>query len=558
MGYINLQNEKDLDILTRSGVSAGKLKQALASVNRANDSYYQLSERHTYFHKILAAGDLMLKSDPSFQQLPLKDQKEWQRVRDAKTGDRGYINRYLSAVIQEGSPTVYSELIEPRLMRALKGNTSVDFDLAPEIDAIILVCGIPGYFKFLSKLADHKKGVFNAMQRSYISFLHMRALHIVSCYLMDIEQDPDAVKIALLGNLASWPEMTETVIDLCEQADPNHHDALSSHAINWLRSMYVSLFNIAMLLLRSQAEIPFELCRFLPAIPDRLTFDRSELEQSGFWDRYQDHHFLFMKLPRELVTGMGEALARLSAAERVTWMGCLGRSEIRVLILQIVSQENQFLNLADACKSIKPSNSQDHYLATRVWDVLVDIYRDELAGLETTPVSIHNLFKETRTGKRPKNKTNSGSPPTAESRTLVEADLTEIQKLSFLVVDDSDRMRQMTIKVLKDTGVNQVSEAVNGLEALKMLNGQHFDVVLCDWIMPEMTGIELVQKIMQVEAIAQSTTFIMLTTVNNKASIVEALSMGVRGYLIKPFSRKQLLEKVFFATEWLRKESLSA
>ncbi|MFH2130153.1 MAG: hypothetical protein ABIK68_07250, partial [bacterium] len=60
--------------------------------------------------------------------------------------------------------------------------------------------------------------------------------------------------------------------------------------------------------------------------------------------------------------------------------------------------------------------------------------------------------------------------------------------------------------------------------------------------------------IMQVEELARNVTFLMLTTVDNKASIVEALSVGVRGYLIKPFSRKQLLDKVYFATEWLRRE----
>jgi two-component system, chemotaxis family, chemotaxis protein CheY len=122
------------------------------------------------------------------------------------------------------------------------------------------------------------------------------------------------------------------------------------------------------------------------------------------------------------------------------------------------------------------------------------------------------------------------------------------------VVDDSERIRQMTIKVLKEAGISRISEAGDGEEAWVIIQDQKPDVILCDWLMPKLSGIELVQRMMQVEELARRIAFLMLTTVDNKASIVQALSLGVRGYLIKPFTRKQLLDKVLFAVEWVKRE----
>lgn len=542
MNYINIETKIHGTTLAHDGVSQVKLDLIIASTNRSSNRYYQFTNRHSLFYKILSNSDRMLKKDPVFRQLPLKEQKEWLNIRNLKTGDRGYLNRYLIPILKKEVPEVYSQLIEPHsLLQPL--------DIAPEIDSLLLARSIPSYFKYMERLNRHKKGVFSNLQRAYIGFLQMRALNLVAGFLKDFEQDLELMTDSLLSSnsMSHWADMTYLISGLCEQADPNHHDPLSLNAINCLRSIYVSLFNIAMLLMRNSQKIPLELRHVLPIIPDKLNFSRTQLEADRAWGRYQDHQFLFMRLPKRQATVLAEKLGKLSPVERVIWMGSLGRFEIRSLILQIVSHQNQFLNLAQACREIRPSQTDQYNFTCRVWKELQNIYQTELRSLSTTPVEIHHLFEKAE-HQHPTNLQEQLETTTSET------DLSLISDLSFLVVDDSRQMRQMTIKVLKEAGIGLMTEAADGQEAWHILQKQSFDVILCDWIMPKMTGIELVQKVMQIEDIACRTSFIMLTTINNKSSIVEALSVGVRGYLIKPFSRRQLLEKVYFATEWHRKE----
>ena len=549
MFFINEKSPKDKQLLASCGIPFASFKKILSAVKKANETYFQLSPNHAHYHKMLVTSDLMMNSYLEYRKLPLKEKKEWGAIKNIKTGDRGYVNRHLTAVFKTVCPKILEELIEPKFSAQTAGNLVEALELSDEIDALLIGCSVPAYFDYLDKLAAYKKGVFHQLRRSYLSFIQIKALNVIAQFLKTFEQDASVLDAALMGrdHLTQWPRMAEVVSKICDQADPNHHDPLSLHSINSLRSIYVSAFNIALGLLPSKKEVPEEIRQFLPIIPDKINFSKNQLEKDAAWHRYQDHHFLFMRLPTEQRAQLGERLRSLTPNQRIMWMGCLGKVEIRTLILPLVAKINQFENLAKTCGEI-PSSDQDIYpFSARVWEVLGEIYAEFLMRNPGTPESIHQLFEQVK---------KKGAKAVSAISTE-EADLTVLRDLSFLVVDDSDRIRQMTTGVLKAAGVSRIDEAADGAEAWDFLQKHPVDVVLCDWIMPEMTGIQLVQKVMQVERIAQRTSFLMLTTVNNKANIVEALSVGVRGYLIKPFTRKQLLEKVFFATEWLRREQQS-
>ncbi|MFH2133456.1 MAG: response regulator [bacterium] len=548
MFYLNTQYPKDKELLQISHISLPMLEKILAVVRAARLSYYQLSEMHAHFYKMLCASDMMLNKYQAWHDMSQKEKLEWGKIKDYKIGDRSYVKRQLFAELKKTMPQIFEELIRPRFFAEADANQGEILELSEELDALLLASSIPSYFEYLENLTVYKKGVFSPLRRGYISFLQVKAVHMISRFLEAFEQEPTILDNSLLNEqqLNAWPRMGDLINRICDRADPNHHDPLSLHAVNCLRSIYISVFNIAMELLMSRKQVPLQIRQFLPIIPDRIGFTRDRLERDDAWERYQNHHFLFMQLPPEQKTRFAEALGRLSSTQRVMWMGCLGKDEIRALVLPMISKGNHFENLALACREIPVSDGENYPFTSRVWQVLGELYAEQQMGEKETSAKVQQLFA-------PVSKTKPSS--TAGVPTDEEADLSVVRDLSFLVVDDSNRIRQMTIKVLKDAGVTQISEAGDGEAAWALLQKKPLvNVILCDWIMPKLTGIELVQRIMQVEELARNVTFLMLTTVDNKAPIVEALSVGVRGYLIKPFSRKQLLDKVYFATEWLRRE----
>ncbi|MBU2644077.1 response regulator [bacterium] len=548
MLYLNVHDPKDKKLLQISHISLPMLETILAVVRTARFSYYQLSEMHAHFFKMLSASDMMLNKYPAWHDMSQKEKLEWVKIKDLKIGDRSYVKRQLFAELKKTIPQIFEELIRPRFFAETDGNQGEILELSEELDALLLASSIPSYFEYLENLTVYKKGVFSQLRRGYISFLQVKAVHMISRFLEAFEQEPTILANSLLNEqqINAWPRMGDLINRICDRADPNHHDPLSLHAINCLRSIYISVFNIAMELLMSKKQVPLQIRQFLPIIPDRIGFTRDRLERDDAWERYRQHHFLFMQLPVEQKTRLMETLSTLTPTQRVMWMGCLGKDEIRALILPMMSQGNHLENLALACREVPASDSENYPFTSRVWEVLGALYAEQQMGEKETSAKVQQLFA-------PVSKPKPSS--TADAPTDEEADLSVVRDLTFLVVDDSDRIRQMTIKVLKDAGVKQISEAGDGEAAWVLLQKKPLvDVILCDWIMPKLTGIELVKRIMQVEELARNVTFLMLTTVDNKASIVEALSVGVRGYLIKPFSRKQLLDKVYFATEWLRRE----
>ncbi|MGF6391713.1 response regulator [Pseudomonas plecoglossicida] len=134
-----------------------------------------------------------------------------------------------------------------------------------------------------------------------------------------------------------------------------------------------------------------------------------------------------------------------------------------------------------------------------------------------------------------------------------------MSKVNVLVVDDAPFIRDLVRKCLRNAFPGMVIEdAVNGRKAMAMLAKESFDLVLCDWEMPEMSGLELLTWCRQQEAMKQLQ-FIMVTSRGDKENVIQAIQAGVSDFVGKPFTNEQLLTKVKKALSKIGKlESLMA
>ena len=118
-------------------------------------------------------------------------------------------------------------------------------------------------------------------------------------------------------------------------------------------------------------------------------------------------------------------------------------------------------------------------------------------------------------------------------------------KFRALVVDDASFVRDLVKKTLRDTiPVIESHDAINGKKAQTLMKNGKFDLILCDWEMPEMSGLELLSWARSTEAY-KKTPFIMITSRGDRSHVVEAVQSGVSEYLGKPFSAEQLVGKIF-------------
>jgi DNA-binding response OmpR family regulator len=119
-----------------------------------------------------------------------------------------------------------------------------------------------------------------------------------------------------------------------------------------------------------------------------------------------------------------------------------------------------------------------------------------------------------------------------------------MSKVSVLVVDDATFIRDLVKKGLRDhfPGI-QIEEAVNGRKAQQMLARQPVDLILCDWEMPELSGLELLTWCREQESL-KIVPFIMVTSRGDKENVVQAIQAGVSDFIGKPFSNDQLITKV--------------
>ena len=119
-----------------------------------------------------------------------------------------------------------------------------------------------------------------------------------------------------------------------------------------------------------------------------------------------------------------------------------------------------------------------------------------------------------------------------------------MSKVSVLVVDDASFIRDLVKKCLRNyfPGI-KLEDAVNGKKAQAILMRESFDLVLCDWEMPEMSGLELLTWCRE-QAHLKAMPFVMVTSRGDKENVVQAIQAGVSGYVSKPFTNEQLLNKV--------------
>lgn len=112
-----------------------------------------------------------------------------------------------------------------------------------------------------------------------------------------------------------------------------------------------------------------------------------------------------------------------------------------------------------------------------------------------------------------------------------------------LVVDDSAVMRQIIKKNLKELGFTDLIEAEDGAAGLKKAGEEPVDLIVSDWNMPNMTGLEFLKGVRADDKL-KGISFIMVTSEADKEKIMEAVQAGVNQYIVKPFNAMQLEEKI--------------
>jgi two-component system chemotaxis response regulator CheY len=115
--------------------------------------------------------------------------------------------------------------------------------------------------------------------------------------------------------------------------------------------------------------------------------------------------------------------------------------------------------------------------------------------------------------------------------------------MSILVVDDFSTMRRIIKGLLQDLGFANITEADDGLTALSLLKAGNLDLLITDWNMPGMQGVELLRQVRADERM-KKLPVLMLTAEATRAQIVAAAQAGVSGYVIKPFTAATLREKI--------------
>ena len=115
--------------------------------------------------------------------------------------------------------------------------------------------------------------------------------------------------------------------------------------------------------------------------------------------------------------------------------------------------------------------------------------------------------------------------------------------MRFLIVDDFATMRRVLRGVLREMKIDAVDEAADGVAALEKLRGSEFDFVITDIGMPTMNGFELLSAIKKDERLRQLPV-LMVTAEARKDEIVRSAQNGAAGYIVKPFTRDTLEQKL--------------
>lgn len=115
--------------------------------------------------------------------------------------------------------------------------------------------------------------------------------------------------------------------------------------------------------------------------------------------------------------------------------------------------------------------------------------------------------------------------------------------MRVLVVDDSSFTRSVVTKIFRDLGVAALDEAINGIEAIRKLNANRYNLVTVDLVMPSSSGMDVIKHVKQV---APATKIIVCSSVSDRETILQIIKLGIDDFILKPFSEgkaKNILEK---------------
>ena len=121
--------------------------------------------------------------------------------------------------------------------------------------------------------------------------------------------------------------------------------------------------------------------------------------------------------------------------------------------------------------------------------------------------------------------------------------MTVDKTMNVLIVDDYATMLRIIKNLLKQVGFDNVDEATDGSSALQMMRGKRCGLVISDWNMEPMTGIQFLREVRQ-DPDLKATPFIMVTAESKTENVVEAKKAGVSNYIVKPFNSETLKGKI--------------
>ncbi|AIH03770.1 MAG: Response regulator receiver protein [Thermodesulfobacterium sp. 37_54] len=115
--------------------------------------------------------------------------------------------------------------------------------------------------------------------------------------------------------------------------------------------------------------------------------------------------------------------------------------------------------------------------------------------------------------------------------------------LKVLVVDDFATMRKIIKNILTQLGFKNILEADDGSSALELLKKEKIDLIISDWNMPKMSGLDLLKAVRN-DPNLKDILFVMVTAEAQKDNVIEAIKHGVNQYIVKPFTPETLKEKL--------------
>ncbi len=115
--------------------------------------------------------------------------------------------------------------------------------------------------------------------------------------------------------------------------------------------------------------------------------------------------------------------------------------------------------------------------------------------------------------------------------------------MKVIVIDDFATMRKIVRNILGQLGIKNVDDADDGTTALPKIQTNKYDVIICDWNMPKMTGLDLLKEI-RADENNKNVPFLMVTAEALKDNIIAAAQAGVSDYVVKPFTAAVLEEKL--------------